>query len=106
MKYSIGEVSRILEVKPHVIRYWEDEVPFIAPQKSRTGRRVYTERELQMLLRLRHLLYDQRFTIEGARQRLWEELRPEKADIKARIAAVRAELLGILNRMRGQGGGE
>ena len=104
MKYSIGDVSRLLEVKPHVIRYWEDEIPFIAPQKTRSGRRVYAERDLQMLQRLKHLLYEQRFTIDGARQRLWEELRPEHADVKARIAAVRAELLDILNRKRSRGG--
>ena len=105
MKYSIGEVSRLLEVKPYVIRYWEEEIPFIAPQKTRSGRRVYSERDVRMLQRLKHLLYDQRFTVDGARQRLWEELQPEHADMKARIAAVRAELLDILKRMRSRGGG-
>jgi DNA-binding transcriptional MerR regulator len=105
VKYSIGELSRLLEVKPHVIRYWEEEIPFIAPRKSLSGRRVYTERDVQMLLRLKHLLHDQRYTIDGARQRLWAELRPEHADIKARIAAVRRELLDILGRMK-RGGRE
>ncbi|MBN1835736.1 MAG: MerR family transcriptional regulator [Spirochaetales bacterium] len=104
MRYSIGEVSRLLEVKPYVIRYWEEEIPFVAPQKSRSGRRSYSERDLQVLQRLKHLLHDQRFTIEGARQRLWEELQPEHADLKARIAAVRTELLDILSRMRSRGG--
>ena len=104
VKYSIGDVSRLLEVKTYVIRYWEEEIPFIAPQKTRSGRRVYSERDVQMLQRLKHLLHDQRFTIDGARQRLWEELRPEHADLKARIAAVRAELLDILQRMRSRGG--
>ena len=100
VKYSIGEVSRLLEVKPHVIRYWETEIPFVAPQKSHSGRRVYSERDLQVLLRLKHLLHDQRYTIDGARQRLWAELQPEHADLKARIAAVRSELLEALTRMR------
>jgi DNA-binding transcriptional MerR regulator len=103
MKYSIGDVSRLLEIKPYVIRYWEEEIPFIAPQKSRSGRRVYTERDLQVLLRLKHLLYDQKYTLEGARQRLWAELQPEHANLKARIAAVRTELLEVLNKMKRKG---
>jgi len=105
MKYSIGDMSRLLNVKPHVIRYWEEEVPFIAPQKSHSGRRVYSERDVQVLLRLRHLLYDRKYTIEGARQRLWAELHPEHAGLKARIAAVRTELLEVLNRIK-RGDGE
>jgi DNA-binding transcriptional MerR regulator len=104
VKYAIGEVSRLLEVKPYVIRYWEEEIPFIAPQKSRSGRRVYTERDLHVLLRLKHLLYCQKYTIEGARQRLWAELQPEHANVKARIAAVRTELLEILNKTKRKGG--
>ena len=100
MKYSIGEVSRLLGVKPHVIRYWEEEIPFVAPQKTRSGRRMYTERDAQMLLRLKHLLHDRKYTVEGARQRLWEELLPAHAGAKARIAAVRKELLDILGRMK------
>jgi DNA-binding transcriptional MerR regulator len=100
MKYSIGEVSRLLGVKTHVIRYWEEEVPFIAPQKSHSGRRVYSERDVQVLLRFRHLLYDSKYTIDGARQRLWTELQPEHADLKARIAAVRTELLEALHRIK------
>jgi DNA-binding transcriptional MerR regulator len=103
VKYSIGDVSRLLEVKPYVIRYWEEEIPFIAPQKSRSGRRVYAERDLQVLLRLKHLLYDKKYTIEGAKQRLWAELQPENANLKALIAEVRTELLQILKKMKRQG---
>ena len=72
-RYTIGEVSKLLGVKQHVIRYWEEEVPFLAPKKSKSGRRVYTDRELQLLLRLKHLLYEKRYTIEGARERIWKE---------------------------------
>jgi DNA-binding transcriptional MerR regulator len=97
--YSIGDVSRLLQVKPHVIRYWEEAVPFVAPKKSVSGRRLYTDRELQLLLRLKHLLYDKRYTIEGARERIWNEVEPARADLRARIAAVRSELLGIWVRL-------
>ncbi len=101
-RYTIGEISRLLEVKPHVIRYWEEEVPFLAPQKSKSGRRVYTDRELQLLLRLKHLLYEKRYTIEGARERIWKETGPFQADVKARIAAVRSDLLAAWNRLKGK----
>jgi len=94
-RYTIGEVSRLMGVKPHVLRYWEDEIPLLAPQKSRSGRRVYTEREVRVLLRLKHLLYDSKYTIEGARQRIWEELGPGSDDARLKIAEIRSALLDI-----------
>jgi len=100
-RYSIGEIARILRIKPHVIRYWEDEIPFIAPQKSKSGRRVYTNRELQLLARLKHLLYEKRYTIEGARERIWKETASSKVDLTARIAAVRGDLLSVWDKLKG-----
>jgi DNA-binding transcriptional MerR regulator len=101
-QYTIGEVSQLLGVKQHVIRYWEEEVPFIAPKKSKSGRRVYTDRELQLLLRLKHLLYEKRYTIEGARQRIWKEKASTRADLTARIAAVRSDLLSVWEKLKGK----
>ena len=101
-QYSIGEVSQLLGVKQHVIRYWEDEVPFLAPKKSKSGRRVYTDRELQLLLRLKHLLYEKRYTIEGARERIWKETSSSQADLTARIAAVRSDLLSVWEKIKGK----
>ena len=101
-RYTIGEISRLLGVKQHVIRYWEEEIPFVAPQKSKTGRRVYTDRELQLLLRLKHLLYDRRYTIEGARERIWKEKSSSKVDLTARIAAVRSDLLQVWEKIKGR----
>ena len=101
-RYSIGEVSELLGVKPHVIRYWEEEVPFIAPKKSKSGRRVYTDRELQLLMRLKHLLYEKRYTIDGARERIWKETAPSRADLTARIAAVRSDLLSVWEKLKGK----
>jgi len=101
-RYTIGEVSELLGVKPHVIRYWEEEVPFIAPKKSKSGRRVYTDRELQLLLRLKHLLYEKRYTIDGARERIWKETGSSRADLTARIAAVRSDLLSVWEKLKGR----
>ncbi|MGC4066508.1 MAG: MerR family transcriptional regulator [Polyangiaceae bacterium] len=70
--YRIGEVAGIVGVEPHVLRYWETEFPSIRPQKSRSGQRVYSRRDVDKLLRVKELLYAQRFTIAGARQRLKE----------------------------------
>jgi DNA-binding transcriptional MerR regulator len=71
--FKIGEVARLADVKPHVLRYWESEFPAIRPQKSRSGQRLYRRQDVEAVLAIRHLLYDRRFTIEGARQHLKED---------------------------------
>lgn len=68
--FRIGEVSDIVGVKPYVLRYWESEFPDIKPTKSKSGQRLYKRRDVEMLLRIKGLLYDERFTINGARKRL------------------------------------
>ena len=70
--YRIGEVSRITEVKPYVLRYWESEFRWMAPQKSRSKQRLYRRRDIDIILLIKKLLYEQRFTIEGARRKLRE----------------------------------
>jgi DNA-binding transcriptional MerR regulator len=75
MFFRIGEVSDILGVKPHVIRYWETEFPEIVPKKSSTGHRVYERKEVQALMQIHRLLHVERFSIEGARKKL-------KGDVK------------------------
>jgi DNA-binding transcriptional MerR regulator len=70
--FRIGEAARILGVKPHVIRYWETEFRSIRPAKSRSGQRVYSRRDLEVLALVRHLLHERRFTIDGARKVLRE----------------------------------
>ena len=99
---TIGQISALLGVKTHVLRYWEAEIPLVAPRKDLSGRRVYTEREVQLLLRLKQLLYEDRYTIEGARERIWLDLNPPAQSPAARIAAVRRELLAIWSLARGQ----
>lgn len=70
--YRIGEVSDIVGVEPHVLRYWETEFRSIRPQKSRKGQRIYSRRDVDKLLKVKELLYSQGFTIAGARKRLRE----------------------------------
>ena len=68
--FTIGEVSELCDVKPHVLRYWEQEFSELSPMKRRGNRRYYQHHEVQLIRRIRHLLYDEGFTISGARNRL------------------------------------
>src|SRR6266436_3469092 len=68
--FKIGEVSELLGVEPYVLRYWETEFAVLSPKKSGTGHRLYRRKDVELLLRIRRLLYEKRFTIEGARQTL------------------------------------
>lgn len=76
--FRIGEVSELLGVEPYVLRYWETEFPLLSPKKSGTGHRLYRRKDVELLLRIKHLLYEKRFTIEGARQTLQGEMRGPK----------------------------
>ncbi len=74
--YSIGEVCELVDLKPHVLRYWETQFPVLNPSKNRSGNRVYQRKEIKLILLVRKLLYEEKYTIEGARQRL-EAMRRE-----------------------------
>lgn len=73
--FRIGEVSGLLGLEPYVLRYWETEFPSLAPKKSGTGHRLYRRKDVELLLKIKHLLYQRRFTIDGARQYLHDESR-------------------------------
>ena len=73
--FRIGEVCGLIKVQPHVLRYWETEFPMLAPQKNRAGQRVYRRKDVEMVLRIRDLLYEEKFTIAGAKKRLLDEMR-------------------------------
>jgi len=79
--FKIGEVSRILGVKPYVLRFWETEFR-ITPAKNRSQHRVYKRQEVETLLEIKHLLYEERFTIEGARVKLKERLKERQKQLK------------------------
>jgi DNA-binding transcriptional MerR regulator len=68
--YSIGEVCDLTGLKPHVLRYWETQFELLHPTKNRAGNRVYRPKEIELILLVKHLLYERKFTIDGARQRL------------------------------------
>jgi DNA-binding transcriptional MerR regulator len=81
--FRIGEVCELIKVQPHVLRYWETEFPMLAPQKNRAGQRVYRRKDVEMVLRIRDLLYEEKFTIAGAKKKLAEEMRHNPARAKA-----------------------
>jgi DNA-binding transcriptional MerR regulator len=71
--FRIGEVSSMLGLEAYVLRYWESEFPSLSPKKSGTGHRLYRRKDVELLLKIKHLLYEKRFTIDGARQYLQAE---------------------------------
>ena len=73
-RFKIGEVCRLAGVQPYVLRYWETEFPPLAPGKTGGGQRLYTQREIDIILRIKTLLYDEGFTIAGAKKKLEGEL--------------------------------
>jgi DNA-binding transcriptional MerR regulator len=73
--FKIGEVCDIVDVQAHVLRYWETEFPQLSPQKNRSGQRSYRRRDVEIALRIKELLYDDEYTISGARKKLQQDLR-------------------------------
>ena len=83
--FTIGEVSELCGVKPHVLRYWEQEFTQLRPMKRRGNRRYYQHHEVLMIRRIRDLLYDQGFTISGARNRLQELAQADRAPLSSEV---------------------
>src|SRR5262245_16138828 len=83
--FKIGEVSELLGVEAYVLRYWESEFSALAPKKSGAGHRLYRRKDVELLLRIKHLLYEKRFTIEGARQTLQAESRAARSKPSKRL---------------------
>lgn len=104
--FRIGEVASLLAVEPYVLRYWETEFPSLAPKKSGTGHRLYRRKDVELLLKIKHLLYEKRYTIEGARQTLQNDSKGNKPKVMERKqadlftsdswAVIRTELASIL----------
>lgn len=80
--FRIGEVSKLLNVEPYVLRYWESEFPDIKPSKSKSGQRLYKRRDVETLVKIKELLYDERYTIDGARKRIKDTMRADFRDVK------------------------
>lgn len=81
--YRINEVSRMTGLKPYVLRYWESEFPELAPEKDASDQRRYRARDIETILAIRKLLYEDRFTIKGARRRLKDEMRPAARQVES-----------------------
>ena len=92
--YSIGQVEKISGIKAHVLRYWEEVVPSIAPLKNIAGHRVYTQRHLEIILRMKYLIYTKGFTDEGARNQILNESQyyAENSETLRQISILKQEL--------------
>ena len=109
---SISEVSDLVGVKPHVLRYWETQFSMLRPKKNRAGNRMYRPEEVKLLMQIKELLYSRRFTIAGARRRLLDVRRDKEtpqaelgfadADRKMVLNEIRTELKQLLAKLRGR----
>ena len=96
--FSIGEVEELTGIKSHILRYWEEVIPSLAPKKDIGGRRSYSSRDLQIIFRLKYLIQEKKFTIEGARNQLIEDAgnlaeQNNSSDLILQINEIRGELL-------------
>ena len=106
--FSIGEVCNLTNLKPHVLRYWESQFRFQSPAKNRSGNRVYKAREVELILLVKNLLYTEKYTIDGARQRIEEYRRSGQLKGAAKgtrgsdIRELRVALEDVLATLRGE----
>ena len=97
-RFPIRDVCKFLGVKPYVLRYWEQEIPLISPKKDLGGRRQYTWSDLEVLFRLRYLLYEKGYTVAGARNQIWNEYTGTDQNQRAKMLALRTELIKLLKK--------
>jgi DNA-binding transcriptional MerR regulator len=109
--FSIGEVCDLTGLKAHVLRYWESQFRFLSPAKNRSGNRVYQRKEIELILLVKHLLYTEKYTIDGARQKLNDhrkagELRRVSREVLSveTLAAMEEELRDLLRLLESSGG--
>jgi DNA-binding transcriptional MerR regulator len=107
--FSIGDVCALTDLKPHVLRYWESQFRVLNPAKNRSGNRVYQRREIELIMLVKHLLYTEKYTIEGARQKLDEHRKAGELKREARraleletVETLEAELREILGALEGR----
>jgi len=108
--FSIGEVCELTGLKPHVLRYWESQFRFLSPAKNRSGNRVYQRREIELIMLVKHLLYTEKYTIDGARQKVDQHRRKGELRHAARTAldlqtieTMEQELREVLGLLGGDG---
>ena len=109
--FRIGEVSDLVGVEPYVLRFWETEFPAVGPKKSGTGHRMYRRKEVELLLKIKYLLYEKKYTIEGARLYLQSESKQSKRKLTTKtgqlklfsgdpLPEIRKELASILDLLK------
>ena len=107
--YTIGEVAQLTGVKPHVLRYWESEFKLLKPRKTNAGRRAYTPREVRLVFAIRKLLYEERYTLEGAKKKMLDLRRSGDTQLglpfdellaKDVLGSIRQELKDVLGLLR------
>lgn len=110
--FRIGEVAELTEVPPYVLRYWESEFKLLRPRKSHAGQRVYRKPDIELVLRIKRLLYEDRLTLEGAKKRLQQEARGRTKQLELPVVDpralqslrdIRARLEGMRRLLAGQG---
>ena len=94
--FRIGEASRIIGVEPYVLRYWESEFPQVRPQRADSKQRTYQKKDLEVILEIRRLLYEERMTIEGAKQRLRQEKAGEAVKGSPFLEEIKDELCEVV----------
>jgi DNA-binding transcriptional MerR regulator len=98
--YRIGEVEAITEIPAYVLRYWESEFKLLRPKKNPAGQRLYRKKDLELVLRIKGLLYEERLTLEGAKKRLRHESRADQMDLGLRGAVLEETLRRLRDRLR------
>jgi DNA-binding transcriptional MerR regulator len=98
--FKIGEVCEIAGIEPYVLRFWETEFPVLAPEKSTSGHRVYKRKDVELVLKVKELLYDRGFTIPGARKQLSRNRASQASERDKMLIHVRKELSDILTLLR------
>ncbi|MBO8131158.1 MAG: MerR family transcriptional regulator [Candidatus Marinimicrobia bacterium] len=101
--YSIGEVSKITGLKPHVLRYWESEFSQLSPAKNRAGNRIYREKDIELIHLIKNLLYEKKFTIEGAKKYLKEMKRNvsiSSVDVSKEESLSKKRILEVLQKIK------
>jgi DNA-binding transcriptional MerR regulator len=97
--FSIGEVCELTGLKQHVLRYWESQFRFLNPAKNRSGNRVYQRKEIELIQYVKHLLYTEKYTIEGARQKIDEQRKDGILRAEARVALSAETIVDVERRI-------
>ena len=95
--YKIGEISSLAEIEPHVLRYWESEFPFLKPKKNKTGQRMYTRKDLELVLQIKNLLYKEKYTIAGVKKKFGSSRQKKNSVSMETIQGVKKKLKEILD---------